>query len=206
MLLEELQELWRRKKYSYLKKKRICDFGKPEGEGLAHIKTKAIDFDPATKKIHEHCTKSNCFCLGKGKGVSSCDALDIVITDNKMNLIEFTGLSGKQDKKKKNRKNPKQDLKHESKSKKLKKKFEDSLKTIHKLVNGFRPESMDELENYEKQLIISLKLHEIPVKKQLLYLESTIIKNIELEGFNDKVKILKTDNFDQGYANLVKRS
>ncbi len=65
---------------NYFEIKRIGDFTNSENEGISHINTKAIDFDETTKNL----------CNEQGQELcKSCDALDIVDSENRINLIEF---------------------------------------------------------------------------------------------------------------------
>lgn len=67
----------------YFEIKRIGDFTDSKKEGFSHINTKAIEFDTTTKKL----------CREQRQPPSkSCDALDIVYSKNKINLIEFKQL------------------------------------------------------------------------------------------------------------------
>jgi len=67
----------------YFEIKRIGDFPNAINEGYSHINTKAIDFDTTTVKL---CGEQ------KQESFKSCDALDIVESKNRMNLIEFKQL------------------------------------------------------------------------------------------------------------------
>jgi hypothetical protein len=65
----------------YFEEKKICNFENAENEGLSLIKTKAIEFDKTSKKISERYKWSS--------RPSSCDALKIIVPENRFDFLEF---------------------------------------------------------------------------------------------------------------------
>lgn len=174
----------------YFEIKRIKDFPNAEEEGLNHIHTMAIDFDTTTKKLcGEHGQQSS----------KSVDALDIVHSKNKINLIEFKQL-------KDNRNIEKwiQDLE-------LPQKIKDSRDVLLNIIRKGRFNHKDKIKKYnccEKNVIISFNLTDDTTKKMAILFRYLTVKAIiekqfcnnyiQGENFNEPICIRMTE-FDAAY-------
>lgn len=176
---------------NYFEIKRIGNFTNAINEGFSHINTKAIDFDTTTKKLcREH----------KQPPCKSCDALDIIHSKNKINLIEFKQLRD-------NRNIEKwiQDLE-------LPQKIKDSRDVLSNIIRKGKFNHKDKINKFnscEKNVIISFDLIDDNATKKMATLlriptvvaviERQFCNNyIEGENFNSPVCI-KMGEFDTEY-------
>ena len=124
----------------YFKIKRIGAFERSEDQGFAHVNTEAIDFDTTTEFFFEkqkYQTKPK-----------SCDAVDIIGSKNRINLIEFKQLD---------RKETREDYIN---TLELPQKVRDSIFTLCGILRKLKNISKDEIETFyscEKNAVISFK-------------------------------------------------
>lgn len=173
----------------YFELKRIGDFRDSKKEGFSHINTKAIDFDETTKKL----------CSDHGQPpCKSCDALDIVESKNKINLIEFKQLTDKVD------------INTWIQDLELPRKIKDSRGVLYDIIRKGKFNHKDKINKFyscEKNLIISFNLSDGKKKLATLFRYSTVEAIIEKqfcnnyiqgENFNEPVCIRMTE-FDTSY-------
>ena len=179
----------------YFRIKRIGDFKGSEKEGFAHINTKAIDFDETTKTL----------CQEQGQNaIKSCDAVDIMVSENRINLIEF-----KQFDREEVRKDYIRRLE-------LPQKVKDSMSTLLNILRKKEMIHRDKVKTFgscEKNAIISFNLPRDPEEKlSLLFRTETITQKtatemmIEAEFEEDRILELKNvqcirmEDFDEVYS------
>ena len=174
----------------YFEIKRIGDFTDSKKEGFSHINTEAIDFDTTTQKLCSEHRQPPC---------KSCDALDIVYSKNKINLIEFKQLRDNG-----NIEKWIQDLE-------LPQKIKDSRDVLLNIIRKGKFKHKDKIPKFnscEKNVIISFDLTDDATKKiailsRYLTVKSTIEKQfcnnyIQGENFNEPICIRMTE-FDTEY-------
>ena len=174
----------------YFEIKRIGDFTDSKKEGFGHINTTAIDFDNTTKKL----------CGEQRQPPSkSCDALDIVYSKNKINLIEFKQLRDNKN------------IEKWIRELKLPRKIKDSRDILLNIIKKGKFNHKDKIEKFyscEKNVIISFDLTDDATKKLAILfryptVEAIIVKQfcnnyIQGEKFNEPICIRMTD-FDTAY-------
>jgi len=175
----------------YFEIKRIGDFTNSKKEGFDHINTPAIDFDRTAKKL----------CAEQSQQTSkSCDALDIVVSKNKINFIEFKQL--------------RDDANIEefiAEDLELPLKIKDSREVLLDIIRKIKFIHKGKITNFnrcEKNVIIAFTLTDDATKKMAsVFRISTIMKIIEKqfcnnyiqgENFNEPICIIMTE-FDTAY-------
>ena len=174
----------------YFEIKRIGDFKNSRNEGFSHINTEAIDFDTTTQKLCSEHRQPPC---------KSCDALDIVYSENKINFIEFKQLRDNA-----NIEKWIQDLE-------LPQKIKDSRDVLLNIIRKGKFNHKNKIQKFiscEKNVIISFDLTDDATKKMaILFRYSTVKAIIEKqfynnyiqgENFNDPICI-KIAEFDTKY-------
>jgi len=174
----------------YFEIKRIGDFTDSKKEGFSHINTMAIDFDITTKILCSEHRQPPC---------KSCDALDIVDSKNKINLIEFKQLRDNG-----NIEKWIQDLE-------LPQKIKDSRDVLLNIIRKgkFNPKNkINKFNCCEKNVIISFDLTDDATKRMAILFRYATVKEIideqfdnnyiQGENFNDQICI-KMAEFDIEY-------
>jgi len=174
----------------YFEIKRIGDFTDSKKEGFSHINTTAIDFDNTTIKL---CSEQ------RQPPSKSCDALDIVYSKNKINLIEFKQLRDNKN------------IEKWIRELKLPRKIKDSRDVLLNIIKKGKFNHKDKIEKFyscEKNVIISFNLTDDATKKLAILfryptVEAIIVKQfcnnyIQGEKFNEPICIRMTD-FDTAY-------
>ena len=161
---------------NYFEIKRIGDFDNSENEGFDHIDTVAIDFDITAQKFsHEHGQDS----------FKSCDALDIIHSNDKINLIEFKQIETTED------------VVDWIDGLKLPRKIKDSRDVLLGIIrkNRFRyAKKVDLFNSYEKNVIISIELRGTYQTKMLFFFEYLKLKAIIEKQFNENY--IQGENFN----------
>jgi hypothetical protein len=175
---------------NYFDIKRIGDFADSIKEGFSHINTEAIDFDTTTQKL----------CGEQGQPPSkSCDALDIVYSKNKINLIEFKQLRDKGN------------IEEWIQNLELPQKIKDSRDVLLNIIKKSKFNHKGKITKFnhcEKNVIISFDLTDDATKKTAILLRILTVKAIiekqfynnyiQGENFNDPICISMTE-FDTEY-------
>lgn len=178
----------------YFEIKRIGDFENSTREGFSHINTVAIDYDTTTRKL---CNEQKQFTF------KSCDALDIVVSKNKINFIEFKQLI--------NYPNLEEFITEDLK---LPQKIKDSHHVLRDIIQKRKFIHKDKIPKYnscEKNVIISFTLTDGARRVASLLRILTVKKIIEKqfsdnyidgENFNEPVYIIMSE-FDAKYSQYV---
>lgn len=174
----------------YFEIKRIGDFTNSKNEGISHINTKAIDFDTTTEKL----------CREHGQELcKSCDALDIVDSKNKINLIEFKQLIDNKD------------IEKWIHNLELPQKIKDSRGVLLDIIRKGKFNHKNKIQKFnscEKNVIISFDLTADATKKMaILFRYSTVKAIIEKQFYNNYIQgenfnepiCIKMDEFDIEY-------
>ena len=155
----------------YFEIKRIGDFKNSGNEGFSHINTEAIDFDTTTQKLCSEHRQPPC---------KSCDALDIVYSENKINFIEFKQLRDNA-----NIEKWIQDLE-------LPQKIKDSREVLLNIIRKGKFGHKNKIQKFiscEKNVIISFDLTDDATKKMaILFRYSTVKAIIEKQFYNNYIQ------------------
>jgi len=175
----------------YFEIKRIGSFDNAAHEGISHINTKAIDFDKTTQTF---------CCEHEQQSYKSCDALDIIVSKNKVNFIEFKVLKDNAT------------IEDWIEKLNLPQKIKDSREVVLSIVRKAKFRYKDKIKkfnSYEKNVIISFDLIDdarmkIAILSRSLTVREIIIKQfdenyIQGENFNDPVCI-RMEKFDDEYS------
>ena len=155
----------------YFEIKRIGDFKNSGNEGFSHINTEAIDFDTTTQKLCSEHRQPPC---------KSCDALDIVYSENKINFIEFKQLRDNA-----NIEKWIQDLE-------LPQKIKDSREVLLNIIRKGKFGHKNKIQKFiscVKNVIISFDLTDDATKKMaILFRYSTVKAIIEKQFYNNYIQ------------------
>lgn len=178
----------------YFEIKRIGDFKNSAREGFSHINTVAIDFDTTAVKLCGEHQQAPC---------KSCDALDIIDSKNRLNLIEFKQLKDRRD------------IENWIEGLELPQKIKDSRDVLLNIIRKSRFNHKNKIKKYyscEKNVIISFDLTDDATKRIAIFsryltvkslIEAQFYKNyIQGENYNDPICI-KMAEFDTEYSNYI---
>lgn len=191
-MLNELKTFGRSEDYFEIK--RIGDFKNSVREGFSHIDTVAIDYDTTTRKL---CSEQKQYTF------KSCDALDIVVSKNKINFIEFKQLIDYE--------NLEEFIAEDLK---LPQKIKDSHHVLRDIIQKRRFIHRDKMTKYnscEKNVIISFTLTDgarriasaLRILTVMKIIEKQFSNNyIDGENFNEPVYIIMSE-FDAKYSKYV---
>lgn len=161
----------------YFEIKRIGDFTDSKKEGFSHINTMAIDFDTTTKILCGQHKQPPC---------KSCDALDIVDSKNKINLIEFKQLRDNG-----NIENFIQDLE-------LPQKIKDSRDVLLNIIRKGRFKHKNKIKKFndcEKNVIISFDLTDDATKRMAILFRYATVKGMIESQFDNNY--IQGENFNE---------
>lgn len=188
-MLNELQIFGIAQEYFELKK--IGDFDNAAAEGFSSVQTNAIQFDKTKERICR---------LHKIEGMKSCDALDLIIANDRINFIEFKQIGDG---------NLPDWISDDMELPRKIKDSRDILLTIIRDIRFIHTGKMTKFYQCEKNFIIAFELrvkgvNEIAFHMKWLQIAETIRKVIEKnsiqgEKFNDPA-FVHISNFDTEYA------
>ena len=161
----------------YFEIKRIGDFRNSKNEGFSHINTEAIDFDATTQKLCSEHRQPPC---------KSCDALDIVDSENRINLIEFKQLRDNAN------------IEKWIQELELPQKIKDSRDVLVNIIRKGKFNYKNKIQKFnscEKNVIISFDLTDDATKKTAIFLRYFTVKEIIEKQFNNNY--IQGENFKE---------